>query len=352
MSSNPTPHIKPLTSIRFFAAFFVMLRHLGFQPDHLFFDAAVLGVALFFILSGFVLSFSYQDRLLNKEIPASRFYSARIARVYPTHIITFLIFILIFYDDLGLYKLRHYVYNVLLIQSFRSNQLYFLSFNAVSWSLSVEMFFYLLFPFLIKFKNKTLFLLAIVFISVKIIYPLVSDKNIAYVGYIMYVQPILRLPDFICGILLFRLRKNLLQCFNASMLQIFSILILCIFVYFSKYVTELYRFDIYFIIPAVLIIYSFSFNNGILGNLLSNKFLVLLGESSFSLYMIHSIIIKIFHKINSSNSLSDVFNWGVSILIIVISILLSVLMYKYIETPLKNRTLKFLNKFLLKSTVH
>ena len=74
-----------LTSIRFFAAIWVVFHHLRFdwKPPELldrFFDAGYSGVTLFFILSGFILSYNY----LPRQFTLRDFWSARIARICPS----------------------------------------------------------------------------------------------------------------------------------------------------------------------------------------------------------------------------------------------------------------------------
>ena len=78
--------IKPLTSLRFFFAFFVFLSHISFiKSDAAYidifdnvFDEGFLGVSFFFILSGFILAYNYNDKILERKVSKSKFYIARI----------------------------------------------------------------------------------------------------------------------------------------------------------------------------------------------------------------------------------------------------------------------------------
>jgi len=77
-----------LTSIRFFAAITVVVSHyseLGLLnlPSQIFdfVDGGRPAVSLFFVLSGFILTFTYRDQLAAKG--ARSFYQARFARIYP-----------------------------------------------------------------------------------------------------------------------------------------------------------------------------------------------------------------------------------------------------------------------------
>ena len=81
---EPSRHIAPLTSLRFFAAMMVVAHHYwGFA-------AGMSGVTFFFVLSGYVLAINYADCV---STPAERrlFWWKRFARIYPTHALTFLL---------------------------------------------------------------------------------------------------------------------------------------------------------------------------------------------------------------------------------------------------------------------
>ena len=92
MAASPYPQdLKPLTSLRFIAAFWVLLYHF---KDHLGLDLGrfglvahgYLGVDLFFTLSGFILAHVYLTGLEAGEFGYGGFLKNRIARVYPMHL--------------------------------------------------------------------------------------------------------------------------------------------------------------------------------------------------------------------------------------------------------------------------
>ena len=93
MNPVPTPaDIRPLTALRFAAAFWVALYTFwpnldaGFVPNLT--TKGYLGVELFFILSGFILSHVYLAAFGEKRFAYRTFLWARIARVYPLHLFT------------------------------------------------------------------------------------------------------------------------------------------------------------------------------------------------------------------------------------------------------------------------
>jgi len=91
------PDLPPLTSLRFFAAVFIMLTHLGlgslYQPFGLSIITAVLGMPLFFTLSGFIIHYVYSADFARGWAPALRgFAVARFSRLYPLFIFLFAYF--------------------------------------------------------------------------------------------------------------------------------------------------------------------------------------------------------------------------------------------------------------------
>ena len=91
--------IESLTSLRFFAALLVLLNHCEFLRhsdsvllSNLFnyiFSQGHIAITFFFILSGFIMSLSYSDRINNKKVSYIQFYIARISKLYPLHLLTF-----------------------------------------------------------------------------------------------------------------------------------------------------------------------------------------------------------------------------------------------------------------------
>jgi hypothetical protein len=128
--------IKPLTSLRFFAALMVLAHHyFGFM-------AGFSGVTFFYVLSGYILAVNYAGKV-GSWAEIRLFWWKRFARIYPTHLLT-LIATLPLGSSLAILPL-----NLLLIQSWIPVQGVYFSFNGPSWSISNEAAFYAAFPLLI-----------------------------------------------------------------------------------------------------------------------------------------------------------------------------------------------------------
>ncbi len=156
-TDGPVPaDLRPLTTLRFFAAMWVVLfacwPHLdvGFTPNLV--ATGYLGVETFFILSGFILSHVYLEQAGGRRLNYGGFLWARIARVYPLHLATLL-------GVMGLGLAATFAgmsidANVLSWESLPAHLLMVhawgfaptAGFNHPSWSISAEWFAYLLFP--------------------------------------------------------------------------------------------------------------------------------------------------------------------------------------------------------------
>lgn len=121
----------------------------------------------FLSLSGFIIAYNYQEKLLTKTTTKRTFWVARIARIYPLHLLTLLIAACIGgyvqYSDTTDW-IKHFVASTFLLQPFFPSADYFFSFNSPSWSLGCEQLFYFCFPFVIPFlssRRKLLVVLSI-----------------------------------------------------------------------------------------------------------------------------------------------------------------------------------------------
>ncbi len=157
------PSLPALTGLRAVAAVWVVLFHYrddllalvpALAPLDTFMRAGYLGVDLFFPLSGFVLAYTYADRLGSFSCQGSRdFIRNRFARVWPVHVLTLNLDLAIaaLVGTLGVGVDGHrrtpqaYVENLAMVHTWFNDRP---SFNAPAWSISSEWFAYLLAPLL------------------------------------------------------------------------------------------------------------------------------------------------------------------------------------------------------------
>lgn len=156
------PQITSLTGIRAALIFWVVLFHmqpelaalLPYDPLLHFASAGFLGVDFFFILSGFVIAYNYAERLNPFSLGTyRRFLSLRLARIYPVHLFSLLLVLLLYLVAMGTgstttnpayYSAHSFIQNLLLIQAWSLPTA--LSWNAIAWAVSCEWLAYLLFP--------------------------------------------------------------------------------------------------------------------------------------------------------------------------------------------------------------
>jgi peptidoglycan/LPS O-acetylase OafA/YrhL len=155
------PQVIPgLISIRGIAAWWVVLYHFrqylpARSPDWLLALTAhgYLAVDLFFILSGFVLALNYAESFRGGLAGATSFYRLRFARIYPLHFVMLMLFLLnplaiaLFSTngDTSAYGWGYFVLSLFLVQNWGFSSE--LAWNDPAWSISTEVFAYLLFPF-------------------------------------------------------------------------------------------------------------------------------------------------------------------------------------------------------------
>ena len=153
--------IKPLTSLRFFAATLVVFHHLAgvLWLDGDVFHPFNLGnaVSFFFVLSGFVLYYSYARRM--QTMSWWQFSVLRFFRIWPAHIAVLVLGLAIlvtpgYTQQLAVRTPTEIAQIVFLLQSWTPRVEVFWGLNAPSWSISTELFFYISFPVLVPLMHR------------------------------------------------------------------------------------------------------------------------------------------------------------------------------------------------------
>ena len=349
--------IKPLTSLRFLFAFMVFGSHIQF------FDAATypryakwyeliigegfIGVSFFFILSGFILSLNYDERLLSRRVSFREFWVARIARVYPLHLVTLLLALgFMFYSAepyAGPFENMATGLNVLftnatLLQAFIPEMGYYFSYNWPSWSISDEMFFYFAFPFIVFLlvRNKLLLRFGwVLFLAVPYLMQVSQEEEFHK---LFYINPFFRLVDFLVGIALHQVYKQgfvgraYRSRLGATVLEVLALASFVAVFHFHLDFAIVYRYSCYYWLPIAFVILSFSYQRGYISTLLSGRTMVLLGEISFSFYLIHQLVIRWLKYENDQRGLFDNM-YVLAALMFVLSMGLSYLLHRYVEMP-------------------
>ena len=295
--------IPSLQSWRFIFALMIFMHHFPVDGVGLFNAGGTCGVSFFLILSGFVMSVGYAEKVEREEFNYRNYLKKRLTRIYPLHLLCLLVAaaMIVVSGTFGIKTGVVFCINLVLMQSWIPLQGIYFSFNAVSWCLSDLLFFYMVFPPLSKFfgraGTKKTAVMAGVAIILYFVVLCVIPENLSHP--LLYISPIFRLLDFAIGMLLYRLYKNLLNGKNKILYSLrqlpvivksiaelipVAILVLCIQIFPS--IPQKLIYASFWWIPSCLIVLVYAINSqiggGLLTKILQNKPLVYLGNISFS----------------------------------------------------------------------
>lgn len=305
-------HLQALTSLRFFAALYVLLFHYTSIPGSIF-DGHVVrlgytGVSFFFVLSGFILAHNYHQVDFAKPGALYRYAIARLSRIYPVYVLSLLAgvpFLLISLGKMTPGVMKTMAASSLLVAPL-GLQAWFpgtaCSLNCPSWSISVEAFFYLMLPFLLApiMRNPPKGLLAtlscwlaatalyvwvwaIVSTQGSVLFSQPSPTQEIAAQWIKYFPPG-RLPEFCLGIVLCALWKRKPQRFNSSLMLCAFLVVATILVTQTQNIPEIAMHNgLSAVAWAPLILAAASMKGGVL----SWPICEFLGRISFSLYLLH-----------------------------------------------------------------
>lgn len=304
MKSSKPPIINALTGIRALGAWWVVIYHLKdelallLSKDSLlihFINAGHIGVTLFFILSGFILTYNYANTFNSLSLSNYlHFLGQRLARIYPVHIFTLVsLLLLIVTANVAGYSLgspERYTAGKFFEHLFLVNGWSLpinTSWNGVAWTLSVEWLCYLLFPILsvlwLKLKNPTVLIFMISLILSTL--PFMRPQGGVY-----------EVIMFIVGVLLGKVYLTKFGSkFNWETVVIGSsigiILLGSAVSSSSLHTSTIAAF-------MVLFIYGLAWNEGgTVNKLLGSKAMIYWGYTSYSLYMVHTVVLLILRNI-------------------------------------------------------
>ena len=331
-------NLPRLTSLRFFAASGVFMYHLcriyPGMPLKATSTVGYVGVAFFFVLSGFVLTWSTP---IYNGVEAKQFWIKRVARVYPSHLAMMVIALLLPARPLPLTWVA-VPPNALLLQSwFSPNDIAF-GVNAVSWSLSCEAFFYLCAPLLISVLNalKPLqrYLAAAAGAGVAWSIGLVMAANGANVY--AYHLPIVRIGEFIIGIALaLALRDGVRLPFRSVCLAGVTTAVMVMVCLRTGQLTT---------VSGILMVPAFAWLiyacaqadlDGVRG-VLRLKLLEHLGITSFAFYLVHELVLLNLKPLPWPHG-SKLVNLATVIVLWVICQAAAELLYRGVERPAQRR---------------
>lgn len=298
----------------------------------LLFSQGGVGVPVFFVISGFIMTFTtqklnFEDGKTFKKIIT--FYKRRIIRIVPLYYLLTFLWILIGGNILLYFKgelFSRLIHSLLFLPQREMFPVLFLG-----WSLNFEMFFYLIFGFSVLFKSKRYFLIILFFVTAYISGLLFeSDRAV-----IQMATSILNLY-FVTGIIFALILKNKIIPAKIAKFAAWAGIVLFTFMFL-----QIFPFKNQFLSLAVISLFVFSFLLFDFSlHLKANRFLVFVGNISYSLYLSHPFADIIFKKIKINN---DILRLPYFLLKMIFVIILASFFYYFVEKKITNYLKRKLN---------
>lgn len=359
---TPTPpggrRLPTLTGMRFIAAALVFLHHgiwvnvfadqdvvSGYRD--LFINAGHVGVSFFFILSGFVLTWSSTSR---KQDTFPRYLRRRIAKVYPNHVVTFVAAALLVTASTHWYA---GLANLLLVQSWFPTYDVLFSMNPPSWSLACEALFYCAFPLLLRWTGRiraerlwwwaggaVAAVLGVAALAQTVVPAGPAMPDGQPVGlhqfWLVYAFPPVRALDFVLGILMARIVLSG-RWIRVGILPATALAVACYAL--ASELPYVYQLNAATVIPLALLVPAAAVadaegrRTGLQG-----RFARWLGEISYAFYLVHVIVLVWCRgKLGNPGGWDTVTGLGLLFAGMVLSVLAAWALYALVEKPAMRR---------------
>lgn len=313
------PHLRALTGLRFVAAFQVLAYHaLAPRAASPFWmrslvGSGYVGVSLFFVLSGFVLTYTYHDALRDGTATRRAFVAARVARIYPVYLLSLLVALPPLFwllaskglrMDWGWFTQLVAAYAGL-VQAWDPRRACVL--NCPAWSLSDEAFFYLAFLFVLPvvarwgvrrllFAAAAAYALSLLAPALYLVLrpdggagePVAAQTAGRWLSVVKY-NPLVRLPEFVMGVVagrLFLLEGNGTRPWHAW-LEAGAVAALLALLLGSVWIPYPLLHNGLLAPVFAALVYALARGAGPVSRALSTRPVVRLGAASFALYILH-----------------------------------------------------------------
>jgi peptidoglycan/LPS O-acetylase OafA/YrhL len=358
-------HLKSLTSLRFFAAFVVVLCHLRYTHEKQlplwawnFAKNGFVGVNLFFVLSGFVIAYNYGERFLEKTTTFKKFMVARFARIWPAFVAALVLAVPVYVigNERAMAKLPLLIpTHLLLIHN------WFPNLGSVwlspSWTIGTEWGFYLMFPLfaaaVFRLKERGLWTLLIVSLLLGCVAPALyhagvftpQHRNVLgdvagedLWGRILRWYSFFRLPEFLVGVCVCRLfmlqDTGQREKWGRALGPVAALSVVAIIgLMASDVLPMMFINQAALTLPFAVLIWYLAYDRGWIARVMAVPTLVLLGEASYSLYLVHIIVKQVMYHVSGALFNTQNGNVPLTISVIIGSILFSIFMFKCIERP-------------------
>lgn len=333
-SVRTVQRLHTLTSLRFFAAALVLLHHAFYllMPDSAFARATsvgYMGVGFFFTLSGFILMWTY-----SQDLPVRNFYGRRVARIYPMHLLTAVLAVVLLAAAGNSIPPAQSILNIFLLQSWVPVESFGSSLNGVSWSLCCEAFFYLCFPFIARWSRNWNPVIAAGIVGAAMLAAAAAvlvTLPVEVAQQVLYKGPAFRIGGFILGILLaVWIRRGGNVRVSMPVAGAFFAL-----TYLAAAAVDpgLRVFVDLFALPSTVLLIAAAVRSDQVGGSawLRRPWLVRLGEASFALYMTHYLLLQTYLTVFGAPS--GAMGIVAVTVMVALAVAVSVAFYTFFEHP-------------------
>jgi peptidoglycan/LPS O-acetylase OafA/YrhL len=289
-------YISQFDTLRALAVTLVLFEH-WLPHDHWIntLNNGLIGVLLFFSLSGYLITSILLDNRLNFDPKISiwkkikTFYIRRALRIFPIYYLILIFLFLISFQDIRsqFFYFLSYTQNFLFVSQ-NQNFGYLIHF----WTLAVEEQFYLFWPLIIFFcPIKYLKFMIILLILFGFFFRNILEHNHLVIGPINFLMPSALDAFSLGGLLALLTQQKLIDKF-LSVMNCFVIVIVSFILYYFKII------DFYFLVSlySTIFIYVLSKGKGIVFDLIfKNKLIMFIGKISYGIYLIHYLIYPLNH---------------------------------------------------------
>ncbi|MEU9886672.1 acyltransferase [Sphaerisporangium sp. NPDC051011] len=338
--------LPSLTGLRWFAAFAVFGFHLYHSPVRMIdpsvetvlrvlFGPGSVGVPFFFILSGFVLTWSARpgDRV-------AAFWRRRAARVVPNHVVTWLAVLAVLAAAGRVPTPGPTLTGLVLLQAWIPVEAYYYAVNVPAWSLSCEMAFYALFPVLLpllrRVPGQRLWMVAALLLAGIWVVPFFSLPMSAELAeWWVWVFPITRVLEFALGVTVALMIKD--GRWRGPGLAVSAALALAAYLT-QPFVWEAWQRVAWMAAPLALLVAAAA-TSDLAGrrSWLQSPVMIWLGEISFAFYLVHQPVIRFGARALAGDRPSPLVLLAAGVGMLALAIVLSWLLYRLIEHPLERR---------------
>jgi peptidoglycan/LPS O-acetylase OafA/YrhL len=348
-----------IDGLRALAVVPVILFHAGFEL----FSGGFVGVDVFFVISGYLITTILIEDIENKRFSIVNFYERRARRILPA---LYLVMVCTFIAGFILwspYDLKNISQSIVATVLFSNNILlikegndYFGALNSVwdvnplihTWSLAVEEQFYLIFPLVLLTLNylkikRNLLIFCVVTVCI-FTYSLTSySANEKFVFYATHTRAWQLLLGAACALAIFN-NNRFLESSYASLLAITGLLFILISIFGLASIEMLgYWFYLLPTVGASLVI-LYTRSNNLVRILLSNNILVGIGLISYSLYLWHQPVFSFLsYKLVDAADANHSLSYGYILIALTLSFTLALFSYNLVEKPFR-KGLRFSRK--------